>query len=230
MKRSLSTRVVASPVVCCVTSDSARKKKLVECVEAIGRLAGTGKAQQMQSLSFSDKIECTRSILRETKTALGILYRERNSAALTSMNATSSTSVANPENRIICNTYCAALLPNNKEWILTKVLRYYPTAQIVVVCDEDDDNNAVHNVKASNVIPIGDYRSKQWIADLKPENYVLALYPDTSTFYPGIIDSLDPSDSEYVHIRFDGEEPDDDGVAVKKKVATKFIAKRLIKK
>ena len=63
---------------------------------------------------------------------------------------------------------------------------------------------------------------------LKPGDVVLALYPLTTTFYPGEVVSLNSS-TERLCIRFDGDEIDDDtGLLVVKEVPTYFVADKLV--
>jgi hypothetical protein len=219
-------RTLPSPAVSAIEhkhpegSNAPKKAKLLDSVKRIERILSTGKVQN-QGQSFSEKIERLRGILRETKTGLRILQPDKSSF----LSVTTRPIESDNDNRVIINTHCAALLPNNKEWILAKVLWYHPISEIVVVCDEDDDANAVYNVKLSNVISLSEVRERfLWIDSLQSENRVLALYPDTTTFYPGVIDSLD---GEFTNIRFDGDTKDDDGVIMTKRVPTKFIAKRL---
>ena len=110
---------------------------------------------------------------------------------------------------------------------MTRMVHYEPTTHIVQVRDEDDTEKKIYNLTEDKVLPLGSGKLVHWEA-LKPGDVVLALYPLTTTFYPGEVVSLNSS-TERLCIRFDGDEIDDDtGLLVVKEVPTYFVADKLV--
>jgi len=129
-----------------------------------------------------------------------------------------------PRRRFVLNTKCAAKL--SSDWILARIIKYEPERQTVTVRDVDESDKKIFVLSEDNVEPLDTGRIPNW-SKLSPGNLVLALYPDTTTFYPGTIAQEFLEDSSFA-IKFDGDETNEFGDLVTKKVSMAFIARKLI--
>lgn len=108
-------------------------------------------------------------------------------------------------------------------WILGNVLDFDPNQGIYEVQDEDDVNRIVH-------LPITSVkRLEDTSSHLRRSDRVLAVFPETTSFYPAIV-AKNPkppvSGSQWdVIVRFEGDE-DDSGKAPPRKVPGRFVLKR----
>ena len=74
-------------------------------------------------------------------------------------------------------------LPGSPDWILAKVITYDPSTGMFKLSDEDVESQKAFNLPESQVI-ILETRSMR---NLRSGDVVFAVYPDTTSFYQGII-------------------------------------------
>jgi hypothetical protein len=132
--------------------------------------------------------------------------------------------------RFLIHNLCAAETSDDpkseEEWILTRIVDYIPKANMVHVRDDDDLEKKLYILPEQKVLPLGHGQVKDWTV-LVAGDKVLALYPNTTTFYPAEIVGCDSLTGIY-RMRFEGDDIDEeDGLLVVKEVPYNFIASRL---
>lgn len=120
----------------------------------------------------------------------------------------------------------AKVLRGNEDgsWILANVIDFDPITQTYEVQDEDDANRIA-------TLPICDVKRLDDSAlRFKKYDKVLAVFPDTTSFYRAIIakSPKPPSQSSSnweVIVRFDDDE-DDSGTSPPRRIPSRFLVKR----
>lgn len=111
-------------------------------------------------------------------------------------------------------------------WILANVLDYDPRSQTYEVQDEDDINRVM-------TLPFGDVRRlEDTCAHLRRGDAVLAVFPETTSFYPALVakNPKSPTGSNNsngweVVVRFEDDE-DEAGKIAARRVPARFVLRR----
>lgn len=132
-------------------------------------------------------------------------------------------------NRIDClGEQVAARLPNedgSRAWILANILEYDLHTQTYEVQDEDDNNRIA-------TLPLRDVRR---LVDsgihFRKHDKVLAVFPDTTSFYCAVIvkSPKPPSQSHCnwdIIVRFDDDDDNDEGIAPARRIPARFVVPR----
>nr|CCA14655.1 conserved hypothetical protein [Albugo laibachii Nc14] len=136
----------------------------------------------------------------------------------------------------------AKIARSHELWILVRVTDYYPVNQVYEVEDVDsieDDNGRLvimktpgsshvearrhHFVQKLFVVPLVAERLKkgEWIMYRLYER-VMAMYPNTTSFYRATVQVPNPRGSPCVLLKFD-DDADEDGTAPDRKVPFRFV-------
>lgn len=108
---------------------------------------------------------------------------------------------------------------DNGSWILVNILYFDATTERYDVQDEDDASRTL-KLDAADVRKLEDVSAR-----LRRGDHVLAVFPETTSFYPGTVAKNLKSTGNVgtdVIIKFDDDE-DEQGKPVARKVPTRFI-------
>ena len=112
-------------------------------------------------------------------------------------------------------------------WILASVLKYYPDKNRYDVIDEDnsDDEETTHTdrktykLNKNHIVQLPTDFSQH--KPFKKGDQVFAVFPDTTTFYPAIVDTAPTKNSKNYYLKFEDDE--EDGKTPLRKVSFKNV-------
>ena len=112
-------------------------------------------------------------------------------------------------------------------WILASILKYYPDKNRYDVIDEDnsDDEESTstdrktYKLNKNHIVQLPTDMSQHKL--FKKGDKVFAVFPDTTTFYPAIVDSVPTKTSKNYSLKFEDDE--EDGKTPLRKVNFKYV-------
>ena len=107
----------------------------------------------------------------------------------------------------------------NGSWILGNILEYHAGSQIYEVQDEDDVSRTI------NLRPDDVKRLEDTTAHLRKGDNVLAVFPETTSFYRALVVKNPKPPGWEVIVRFEDDE-DATGKAPARKVPARFVLRR----
>lgn len=125
-------------------------------------------------------------------------------------------------NKCYFNLQVAAKVSKSNEngsWILGSILEYYPGSQLYEVQDEDDLSR-IMNLHVDDV-----KRLEDTTAHLQKGDKVLAVFPETTSFYRANVVKNPKAPGWEVIVRFEDDE-DATGKAPARKVPARFVLRR----
>ena len=118
-------------------------------------------------------------------------------------NLTNKNSKAGSSSKIIHKTESI----NNSEdcWYLGEIISYDKITKKYLIADYDSDTDETWKLPIHRILTLPSYQSPALICNFKPDDVVLALYPQTTCFYKAIIHEVkEECLSEYLVIFEDG--------------------------
>lgn len=107
----------------------------------------------------------------------------------------------------------------NGSWILGNILEYHVQSQVYEVQDEDDISRTI------NLNPDDVKRLEDTTAHLRKGDKVLAVFPETTSFYRALVVKNPKAPGWEVIVRFEDDE-DATGKAPARKVPARFVLRR----
>nr|CAG4711481.1 unnamed protein product [Naegleria fowleri] len=111
-------------------------------------------------------------------------------------------------------------------WILASILKYYPDKNRYDVIDEDnsDDESSssdrkTYKLNKNHIVQLPTDFSQH--KPFKKGDKVFAVFPDTTTFYPAIVDTVPTKNSKNYYLKFEDDE--EDGKTPLRKVSFKYV-------
>ncbi|KAG2387207.1 hypothetical protein C9374_001539 [Naegleria lovaniensis] len=111
-------------------------------------------------------------------------------------------------------------------WILASILKYYPDKNRYDVIDEDnsDDESSTserktYKLNKNHIVQLPTDFSQH--KPFKKGEQVFAVFPDTTTFYPAIVDTAPTKNSKNYYLKFEDDE--EDGKTPLRKVSFKYV-------
>ena len=195
----------------------------IDLVQVVGEIRLLMQQRKRLVTEFSTSADKARELDSDGVYILENLYKKSKIAItfLKSELCTLYESAQHQTDKFLINSLCAAKIEDG--FILTRIMSYDKNSDIVEVRDDDDAEQLVYKLPSLSIIPLEsgllDTTHKKGFHD---GEIVLALYPHTTTFYPGRVTGL-ISDQEY-GVQFDGDDLDENGVnLVVQTVPVKFV-------
>ncbi|OQR93880.1 hypothetical protein ACHHYP_02117 [Achlya hypogyna] len=133
-----------------------------------------------------------------------------------------------PITEIAVGSQVAARVARSHElWILASVVKQDPKTRLFEVEDEDSGDEDTegkrhHMVPRDWMIPLPrEEQVYEWVS-FKWNQKVLAMYPNTTSFYPAVVVIPNPPGSLYVVVRFE-DDADEFGYCPERKVPFRFV-------
>ena len=172
-------------------------------------------------LSHKDVVSGTIDTLDEA-IRTRVFERQRNRDKLTTQVVRTDARILEPKQQV-----AAKIARSHDLWILASVVQHIPESNSYEVededsGDEDQDNGHRHHVISTTQVVSLPHSDASWIK--YPINArVMAMYPNTTSFYFATVVIPNPEGSTYVVVRFD-DDADDAGRIPVRKIPYRYIA------
>eukprot|EP00985_Skeletonema_marinoi_P021358 scaffold13054_cov134-Skeletonema_marinoi.AAC.2 len=143
-----------------------------------------------------------------------------NTAATTATAATEPHATTTPSTSPNTNKDLAAIqtTPNSPDWILAKIISYNKYTKMYTLSDEDMASNEIYTIPERQVRPLLLKNNHKWTKG----EAIYAVYPDTTSFYPAVVNYCTKNGHVMVHFNDDW---DASGVIHEKAIPMQHVMK-----